>query len=377
MATAAQAAALGLEHWKVTMLGDGGVGKTALAVQFTQKQFIETYDPTIEDSYRKQVLADGKMSFLEIIDTAGQEDYSTLREQWIREGQGFILVYSVTNQTSFQNVDRFRKTMISLHPEIPVFLIIGNKADDAYRREVSAEQGLTYARRHNCEFFEASAKSGQNVEKLFSEVVRQLRANNRSPQPLTPNSTTSTSGRGSSRTSASGYTAHSSTVGTATPLTVPSSGSLGHQQTPRGYPAASGAGGLGAPRSPPPPSSVGKMSAPPALGPGMSASGSTRNRGGSTSRSEPAAYPIPGRDVRSPTAAGGMPMSPPAPKKGASSAPAPAVRGGTRLQVNTSFITGNAAKSFFFKTGSAGGARGKQKEKEKEEEKSKGGCVVM
>ncbi|KZT54440.1 ras-domain-containing protein [Calocera cornea HHB12733] len=224
-------AASGMEHWKVTMLGDGGVGKTALAVQFTQKQFIETYDPTIEDSYRKQVFVDGKMSFLEIIDTAGQEDYSTLREQWIRgiflacsEGQGFILVYSVTNQTSFQNIDRFRKTMISLHAELPVFLIIGNKADDPYRREVSAEQGLTYARRHNCEFFEASAKNGQNVERLFGEVVRQLRATARSaPQPLTPNSMTSTNGR-STRTSNSGY----SGTGTATPLTVPSSGSLAH-----------------------------------------------------------------------------------------------------------------------------------------------------
>ncbi|KAJ3978436.1 ras protein, partial [Lentinula detonsa] len=74
-----------MDNWKIAILGDGGVGKTALAVQ--------TYDPTIEDAYRKQWVVDNRMCLTEIIDTAGQEDFQTLRDQWVREGQGFIFVY--------------------------------------------------------------------------------------------------------------------------------------------------------------------------------------------------------------------------------------------------------------------------------------------
>ncbi|KZP01113.1 ras-domain-containing protein [Calocera viscosa TUFC12733] len=374
-------AASGMEHWKVTMLGDGGVGKTALAVQFTQKQFIETYDPTIEDSYRKQVFVDGKMSFLEIIDTAGQEDYSTLREQWIREGQGFILVYSVTNQTSFQNIDRFRKTMISLHAELPVFLIIGNKADDPYRREVSAEQGLTYARRHNCEFFEASAKTGQNVEKLFGEVVRQLRANARSaPQPLTPNSTTSTNGRGSSRTSASGYTGS----GTATPLTVPSSGSLAHTagRPSRGPFGTMGdspnAGGNAFSASHAPPGRPGPNVVPGKPGSGSSSSavgnsytsaprgtGTGRGLGSNGRGAGDGAAGYPGRDPRG--------AGPPGSGGGGGGG-----AGMSRPQINTG-VSGSGS-GYGNGSGSAvgsAGAKGKYKPQKKGKDKDKGGCVVM
>jgi small GTP-binding protein len=60
----------------VAVLGDGGVGKTALAVQFTLNCFVETYDPTIEDAYRKQLVVDNRMCFVEVIDTAGQGECS-------------------------------------------------------------------------------------------------------------------------------------------------------------------------------------------------------------------------------------------------------------------------------------------------------------
>jgi len=61
-----------MDCWRVAVLGDGGVGKTALAVQFTLNCFVETYDPTIEDAYRKQLVVDNRMCFVEVIDTAGQ-----------------------------------------------------------------------------------------------------------------------------------------------------------------------------------------------------------------------------------------------------------------------------------------------------------------
>jgi len=164
-----------MDSWRVALLGDGGVGKTALAVQFTLNCFIETYDPTIEDAYRKQLLVDDKMCFVEVIDTAGQEEYATLRDQWIREGQGFVLVYSIASRLSFERIDIFRQSMNRIKRGQPVFLLVGNKSDKATEREVSYDEGSRLAERFGCDFMETSAKTSQNVENLFTHIVRTLR----------------------------------------------------------------------------------------------------------------------------------------------------------------------------------------------------------
>ena len=72
-----------------------------------QNVWIESYDPTIEDSYRKQVQIDGQSCMLEVLDTAGQEEYIALRDQWIRDGEGFVLVYSISSRSSFTRIQRF------------------------------------------------------------------------------------------------------------------------------------------------------------------------------------------------------------------------------------------------------------------------------
>ncbi|PVF98867.1 ras-domain-containing protein [Serendipita vermifera] len=164
-----------MDQWRVTVLGDGGVGKTALAVQFTLNCFIETYDPTIEDAYRKQMVVDQKLCFIEVIDTAGQEEYSTLRDQWVREGQGFVLVYSIASRATFERLEIFRQNMVRVKRTQPVFVLVGNKCDKTYEREVSREEGAALARQFGCEFLETSAKTAANVERLFSDLVRLLR----------------------------------------------------------------------------------------------------------------------------------------------------------------------------------------------------------
>jgi len=156
-------------------LGDGGVGKTALAVQFTLNCFVETYDPTIEDAYRKQLVVDNRMCFVEVIDTAGQEEYATLRDQWVREGQGFILVYSIASRSTFDRLEVFRQSMMRVKRQKPIFMLVGNKCDKTYEREVSKEEGAALARNFGCEFIETSAKTAQNVERLFMNLVRALR----------------------------------------------------------------------------------------------------------------------------------------------------------------------------------------------------------
>jgi len=165
-----------MDSWRVAVLGDGGVGKTALAVQFTLNCFVETYDPTIEDAYRKQLVVDNKMCFVEVIDTAGQEEYATLRDQWVREGQGFILVYSIASRATFDRLEVFRQAMLKVKRCTPIFMLVGNKCDKQYEREVSREEGAAMARDFGCRFLETSAKTAQNVEKLFTDLVRLLRS---------------------------------------------------------------------------------------------------------------------------------------------------------------------------------------------------------
>jgi len=174
-----------MDSWRVAVLGDGGVGKTALAVQFTLNCFVETYDPTIEDAYRKQLVVDNRMCFVEVIDTAGQEEYATLRDQWVREGQGFILVYSIASRATFDRLEVFRQAMMKVKKSKPVFMLVGNKCDKQYEREVSREEGAQLARTFGCEFLETSAKTAYNVERLFTTLVRLLRQTKQSEQ-ITP-----------------------------------------------------------------------------------------------------------------------------------------------------------------------------------------------
>lgn len=168
-----------MDSWRVAVLGDGGVGKTALAVQFTLNCFVETYDPTIEDAYRKQLIVDNKMCFVEVIDTAGQEEYATLRDQWVREGQGFILVYSIASRSTFERLEVFRQSMLKVKRQKPIFMLVGNKCDKTYEREVSREEGIALARSFGCEFMETSARTAYNVELLFTNLVRALRQTKR------------------------------------------------------------------------------------------------------------------------------------------------------------------------------------------------------
>ncbi|KAG7227629.1 hypothetical protein INR49_005444 [Caranx melampygus] len=101
-----------MREYKVVVLGSGGVGKSALTVQFVTGTFIEKYDPTIEDFYRKEIEVDSSPSVLEILDTAGTEQFASMRDLYIKNGQGFILVYSLVNQQSFQDIKPMRDQII-------------------------------------------------------------------------------------------------------------------------------------------------------------------------------------------------------------------------------------------------------------------------
>jgi len=164
-----------LREYKLVVLGSGGVGKSALTVQFVQGIFVEKYDPTIEDSYRKQVEIDGTQCMLEILDTAGTEQFTAMRDLYMKNGQGFVLVYSIIAQSTFNDLPDLREQILRVKDkdEVPMILV-GNKCDLQDQRVITTDQGEDLARKFSCAFLEASAKTRINVDQIFHDLIRQI-----------------------------------------------------------------------------------------------------------------------------------------------------------------------------------------------------------
>jgi len=163
-------------EYKIVVLGSGGVGKSALTVQFVQGIFVEKYDPTIEDSYRKQVEVDGNQCMLEILDTAGTEQFTAMRDLYMKNGQGFVLVYSIIAQSTFNDLPDLREQILRVKDldDVPMVLV-GNKCDlGPDQRVIKQEQGQALAQKWGCAFIESSAKTKKNVEGIFFDLIRQI-----------------------------------------------------------------------------------------------------------------------------------------------------------------------------------------------------------
>ncbi|ELR12813.1 RAS protein [Acanthamoeba castellanii str. Neff] len=165
-----------MTEYKIVVVGTGGVGKSALTIQLINHHFMDDYDPTIEDSYRMQVAVDGVTCLLDILDTAGQEEFSAMRDQYMRGGQGFICVYSITHRSSFEELATFREQILRVKEESDVpMVLVGNKCDLENARVVATSEGQDLARSFGCHFLESSAKARINVEQCFFDLVREIR----------------------------------------------------------------------------------------------------------------------------------------------------------------------------------------------------------
>ncbi|XP_061688283.1 ras-related protein O-RAL-like [Syngnathoides biaculeatus] len=161
---------------KVIMVGSGGVGKSALTLQFMYDEFVEDYEPTKADSYRKKVVLDGEDVQIDILDTAGQEDYAAIRDNYFRSGEGFLLVFSITEQESFAATSEFREQILRVKEEdaIPM-LLVGNKSDLEERRKVSVDEAAAKVNEWGVQYVETSAKTRANVDKVFFDLMREVR----------------------------------------------------------------------------------------------------------------------------------------------------------------------------------------------------------
>jgi Ras-related protein Rap-1A/Ras-related protein Rap-1B len=167
-----------MPDYKIVVLGSGGVGKSALTVQFVQGIFVEKYDPTIEDSYRKPVEVDNQQYMLEILDTAGTEQFTAMRDLYMKNGQGFVLVYSIIAQSTFNDLPDLKEQILRVKDcdTVPMVLV-GNKCDLSDQRVITQEQGEALARKFGgCTFLESSAKTKVNVDAIFHDLIRQISA---------------------------------------------------------------------------------------------------------------------------------------------------------------------------------------------------------
>ena len=164
-------------EYKLRVEGQVGVGKSALIIQYIQNQFVEDYDPTFEDSYCKQIpLKNGEVCLLDIHDTGSQhEEYAAMRGYFPRCAQGYLLMYSVTSRSTFEEVPLKHERILEIKDSHYPVVLVGNKIDTEGARQVSQLEGLRLAGLMGCPFFETSAKSRVNVEEVFLELVNEIR----------------------------------------------------------------------------------------------------------------------------------------------------------------------------------------------------------
>ncbi|KAF8639448.1 hypothetical protein AX16_010303 [Volvariella volvacea WC 439] len=163
-----------LKKRKIAVLGSRSVGKSSLIVQFVEGHFVESYYPTIETTFSKSVSHKGVEYECEIIDTAGQDEYSILNAKHAIGIHGFILVYSVASRKSFNMVQIVYDNIINFCgvQDIPC-VIVGSKVD-LKQRQVESSEGEQLARSLKAAWIETSAKNNINIPQVFEQCVAEI-----------------------------------------------------------------------------------------------------------------------------------------------------------------------------------------------------------
>jgi small GTP-binding protein len=151
------------------------VGKSSLTVQFVENHFAETYYPTIENQFTKTTKYKGEEYQMEIIDTAGQDEFSILSSKHAIGIHGYVLVYSIASRQSFEMCAILRDKILNFTGMnwIPL-VFVANKVDLHPQRQVSTEEGQALAKQWNCAFIETSAKHNQNISRVFDQMLGEI-----------------------------------------------------------------------------------------------------------------------------------------------------------------------------------------------------------
>ena len=162
-------------HIKIAILGQSLVGKSALTFRFIHNKFSNEHDPTIEDTYTIPAKIDEIQCQLEILDTAGQDDYITMLDTWINSSDGFILVYAIDNIKSFETMKLIYERILKIKGEQKFsIIVVGNKCDLEENRKVNKDEAENFCKSNKINFMETSALKVINVKEAFLSVAKGL-----------------------------------------------------------------------------------------------------------------------------------------------------------------------------------------------------------
>ena len=160
--------------FKLLIIGESGVGKTCLLLRFTDDSFTANHLTTIGIDFKIKIITlENKLIKLQIWDTAGQERFRTITKTYYKGAHGIILTYDVTDSNSFKNIRNWIKQIEANAQTNVCKVLVGNKCDKP-DRQVTEDEGRKLAESFNMSFFEASAKTNQNVNEVFNFLTTEI-----------------------------------------------------------------------------------------------------------------------------------------------------------------------------------------------------------
>ncbi|KAL7291103.1 hypothetical protein TKK_0015232 [Trichogramma kaykai] len=160
---------------KIAIMGYRSVGKSSLSIQFVEGQFVDSYDPTIENTFTKSTRVNSQDYEVKLVDTAGQDEYSIFPTQYSMDIHGYVLVYSITSLKSFEVVQVIYDKLLDITGKVHVpMVLVGNKTDLFQDRMVTKEQGKQLADRWHAAFLETSAKQNEAVADIFHTLLIEI-----------------------------------------------------------------------------------------------------------------------------------------------------------------------------------------------------------
>ena len=161
--------------FKIIIIGDSNTGKSCISIRATRKLFEQVYVPTVGfEFFAFSTRINNKVIKLQIWDTCGQETYRSLISSFYKNSSLAILIYSIDNKESFNHIENWLNDFRKHNPNAKIILV-GNKSDLEESRVVSKDEGENFAKANKLDlFFETSAKSGYNAQKVFIEATKLL-----------------------------------------------------------------------------------------------------------------------------------------------------------------------------------------------------------